>query len=217
MSKNVIIGLVAAVLIAGGAWHFYSKNGGASMMMQGSAEEAPALGSIKELMARGSSECTVSNKVENSESSGTVYVGNGKMRGDFKSVTQNPAMTIESHMISDGEFIYTWSDAMPQGVKIAVSNAETAGAKQSGQQDMYNAQVNYDCDSWRVDEKKFELPSGVEFMDLGAMMQGMNAGASANAPTNGAMNPPSKSQQCAMCDGAPEPQRSQCRQALQCR
>ena len=214
MSKNALIAVVAVVFVAGAGWYFYSRQGGA--MMAASDTNQSAQGSIKDLIARGSSKCTVTNSVENSESNGTVYVGNGKMRGDFTSVTKNPAMTVESHMISDGAFIYTWSDAMPQGVKVAVSAANTTGqpnASEGNQAEMYNAVVDYDCDSWSVDESKFEIPTDITFMDVSTMMQGGTTG-EGNA---GSMNPPSKSAQCNMCDSAPEPQRSQCREALQCR
>ncbi len=212
MNKTSIAIVLAVVLIAAGALYF-TRGGKGDSMMQANTE-SKSMGSIKDLMARGSSECTVSNKVANSESSGTVYVGNGKMRGDFKSVTVNPAMTIESHMISDGEYIYSWSSAMPQGVKMAVAATQSGQPTGQNQQDFYNSQVDYDCNSWRVDESKFEVPSDVTFMDMSSMM---NAGAQTGAPNNGSMNPPSKSNQCNMCDGAPEPQRTQCREALNCR
>ncbi len=177
-------------------------------------------GSMKDLLSRESSKCTVSNTTANSESNGTVYVGQGKMRGDFTSVTKSPDMTIESHMISDGEYIYTWSDAMAQGVKIPVASANMSGqpnAPKSEQVEMYNADVAYTCDSWRADESQFEIPPSVTFVDMSTMLQGMGTGAEAGAGNAGSMNPPSKSAQCNMCDSAPEPQRSQCRAALQCR
>jgi hypothetical protein len=206
------IGVLVAVVLAGGVW-FFTKGGSDNMMMANSAQESR--GSLKDLMSRGTSKCTVSNSVENSESSGTVYIADGKMRGDFKIVTKSPASTIESHMISDGEFIYTWSDAMPQGVKLAVSAANMTGQPNAPQQDqveMYNAALEYDCDSWSADASQFELPAGVTFMDMSAMMQG-----SVGEGNRGTMNPPSKSAQCNMCDQAPETQRTQCREALSCR
>ncbi len=217
MSKHLIIGLAAAVVVAGGGYYFYTAGSSDSMMSE--SEPTSLSGSMKDLLARTNSQCTVSNKTENSESTGTVYVGNGKMRGDFKTVTSQPvAMTIESHMISDGTTVYTWSDQAPQGFKMAVNesgNAETQpSAPEQDQVGMYNAKVAYDCSTWKVEEEKFTVPSTIQFMDVAALTKGM---APMPAPTNGAGNPPSKSQQCNMCDQAPEPQRSQCRQALNCR
>ncbi len=217
MSKTVVGIMLAVLVVAAGGWYFYSHTSGSNAMMAGNTAESSS-GTLKDLMARGTSKCTVANSQPNSESSGIVYIGDGKMRGDFKTTTTEPAMTIESHMISDGEFMYTWSDAMPQGVKVPVASANMSGqpnAPKNDQVEMYNSQVNYECDSWRVDQKQFEIPSDVTFVDISTMMPG--AGAGAGAATQGSMNPPSKSQQCAMCDSAPEPQRSQCRQALQCR
>ncbi len=219
MNKTVIGIAVGVVVVAGVGWYVYSGMGGDRMMMADVSSQNER-GSMKELMSRASSKCTVSNSTANSESNGTVYVGQGKMRGDFTSVTKSPDMTIESHMISDGDFIYTWSDAMAQGVKIPVASANMSGqpnAPKSEQVELYNAEVAYDCEPWRVDETQFEIPSSVTFVDMSTMMQGGSAGASAGAGSAGSMNPPSKSAQCNMCDAAPEPQRSQCREALQCR
>lgn len=211
MSKNAIMALVGVVIVAGAGWYFYSQKDGVSMT--GSNSET-AMGSLKDLMARGSSKCTVSNTVENSVSQGVVYIGDGKMRGDFTSTMTNPAMTIESHMISDGEFVYTWSSSMPQGIKIAVSATEgQSSAPESDTVDLYNAQVSYDCDSWSVDTAMFELPSGVTFTDLSSMMKSM-PGAGANV--QGGASVGANAQQCAACDMAPEPQKSQCRAALKC-
>ncbi len=221
MNKTVIGIVLAVVVVAAGGWYFYSSNNGdASNRMMAANTPESTRSSLKDLMARGTSKCTVSNSVANSESTGTVYIGDGKMRGDFETVMTGQEMTIESHMINDGEFIYTWSNAMPQGVKLPVDKANMSGqpnAPQNDQIDMYNADVSYECDSWSVDEKQFELPKSVTFVDISTMMPGAGAGAGAGAGTQGSMNPPSKSQQCQMCDSAPEPQRTQCRQALQCR
>ncbi len=219
MSKTIIGVVVGVVVVAAGGWYYVSQSGGNSMMGSGGITQSER-GSLKDLMTRSSTKCTVTNVTANSESSGTVYVGQGKMRGEFTTVTKSPDMTIESHMISDGEFIYTWSDAMPQGVKIPVSAAtmnDQPNAPKSEQVELYNADVAYECDSWSVDESQFEVPSSVTFVDMSSMMQGAGAGAGAGAGNAGSMNPPSKSAQCNMCDAAPEPQRSQCREALQCR
>lgn len=218
MSKTVIGIVVAVLVIAAGGWYYISGSRGNSMMMADSSQSER--GTIKDLMSRTSTKCTVSNVTANSESSGVVYVGQGKMRGEFKTVTKSPDMTIESYMISDGEYMYSWSDAMPQGVKLPIASTQMSdqpNAPKSEQVEMYNAEVSYDCDSWSVDESQFEIPSSVTFVDMSSMLQGVGAGAGAGSGNEGSMNPPSKSAQCNMCDAAPEPQRTQCRAALQCR
>lgn len=218
MSKTVIGIVVAVLIIAAGGWYYISGSRGNSMMMADSSQSER--GTIKDLMSRTSTKCTVSNVTANSESSGVVYVGQGKMRGEFKTVTKSPDMTIESYMISDGEYMYSWSDAMPQGVKLPIASTQMSdqpNAPKSEQVEMYNAEVSYDCDSWSVDESQFEIPSSVTFVDMSSMLQGVGAGAGAGSGNEGSMNPPSKSAQCNMCDAAPEPQRTQCRAALQCR
>jgi hypothetical protein len=222
MNTNVIIGIVAALALAGGGAYVYTQSD-TTASVETTSEHA-AMGTLKDLMAQGSSKCTVTNTVANSESTGTVYIGDGKMRGDFTTVTTNPAMTVESHMISDGEMIYTWSNQMPQGIKMSVSAtaAPNADAAANAQVDMYNAQVNYDCDSWNVDASQFEVPATVEFMDMNQMMQGAMK-ALPNAATQGAVDASMKAgasataQQCAACDQLPDSAKAQCKAALQCK
>ena len=59
----------------------------------------------------GSQKCTFSDSTNNS--SGTVYVSGGKMRGDFQS--SNNGKTNSSHMINDGTYVYIWTDGQTNG------------------------------------------------------------------------------------------------------
>lgn len=128
-------------------------------------------GSTAELIARGGDHvCTFDQTVENSRSTGTVYISNGKMRGDFKSDVSagGTNMSVESHMISDGEFMYTWSSMMPTGFKMAIIDSATADGTTPTSQEMFDAnmKLSYDCDPWSADASKFTLPSTVTFTEI---------------------------------------------------
>ncbi len=207
MNKTVI-GIIAVILVAAGGWYFYSSTGGSSMMTGG--DTPAAMRSMKELVASG-----VSQKCDfyepQSETSGTIYVAKGKVRGDFMSETQSG--TFVGHMISDGTTVNTWMEGMNQGFKSSFTTTEGTPAGDSQQGLDPDKKTDYKCSKWSADESKFQLPSGVTFTDMSAMMKaGAGTGA---APAPGAM--PTKSAQCNMCDQAPEPQRTQCREALSCR
>jgi hypothetical protein len=163
-------------------------------------------GTIAELVARGGSwTCNVSRVTGNEQTQGTLHVGGGKMRGDF--TAQSPKGPIESHMISDGKTMYVWSSARPQGFKMAAPAAGKAGPPANSQAKLYNQNVDYACSPWTVDAAEFELPAGITFADMSAVMGRAKAPGGAAVP---GMN-------CALCDQAPKgPARDQCRAAMHC-
>ena len=137
-----------------------------------SVEEASVFsGSAKELMARGgNNKCTFTQEVENSKSTGTVYISGQKLRGDFKSdvTAAGVNMSVESYMISDGEFMYTWSSMMPTGFKVKiVDTSATATTAPSSQQSFdSNQKLEYSCVSWTPDESQFMLPATITFKEI---------------------------------------------------
>src|SRR3989344_7159247 len=74
---------------------------------QGSNEQR----SLVELLAAGTAQkCTFDHSVDGSTNEGRIYIGNGKMRGDFSSTVNG--QTMMAHMISDGQEVNTWVDGM---------------------------------------------------------------------------------------------------------
>ena len=137
------------------------------------AEETPAddgafKGSAKALMARGGDhKCTFTQVVENSTSTGTVYISGMKMRGDFKSDVSAAGtnISVESHMISDGEFTWVWSSMMPTGMKMKIDAEAGATADQGFDA---NQELEYSCVKWNRDASQFDLPSAVTFTEIKA-------------------------------------------------
>ncbi len=190
MSTKAIIGLIAAVVvIGGGAWYFSSKGteGGAAMMgTEEKKEEAKGMGSFAELVGKaGSWKCTVKTNVEQAPSEGVAYIADGKVRADFSSkIAALGGKEVKSSMIQVDGYVYTWSDMIPQGMKMKIpENTATPQAQTSGGFD-YSAQVDYDCGPWMMDATKFDPPASVTFMELGknGMPQGMPAGMPQGAP-----------------------------------
>jgi hypothetical protein len=169
-------------------------------------------GTIAAIVAGGGSwTCNVSHAAANEKTQGTIFVGGGKMRGDFTSQTSRGP--IQSHMISDGTSMYVWSSARPQGIKMAVPAAGKAPPQGNSQGSLYNKTVNYACSPWTVDEAEFALPQDVSFIDASAMMGGTKMPGAMGAPGMGAGAP----NMCAMCDQAPQgPARDRCRAAMHC-
>jgi hypothetical protein len=124
------IGLVVAALIAAGLW--FSMQSSPAEPVSGTdrnvhlAEPAPSAtrGTLESLFGmRGSFTCSVTSDAEAGFARGTVKVKDGNVRGEFVTTTAEGEMT--AMMIKTGDTVYTWSSAMPMGVKAAASSLET--------------------------------------------------------------------------------------------
>jgi hypothetical protein len=187
MTKTTLWAIIGVVVIGGGVY-FATKNKGAEIgdvknegdsaqvATDASSSDARYKSEFKEntsllsiLNAGGSYQCTFAIDVANSKSTGTVYIANKKMAGDFESVVPQVNMTIKSHMVSDGDYMYTWSDMMPQGVKIKIdpnaTNVKTPEASGASSFD-YNQNLDYDCKAWSADTSKFIPPANITFKAL---------------------------------------------------
>lgn len=211
MNKSTALALGAIIIIVGiGAYAIY---GGKSP-----AEVAKGTTLASLLKSGTNQKCTFAYSDANSESNGTVYFANGKMRGDFENVVKAAGgKSMMSHMINDGAYSYMWSSEAPQGVKMQNVDGAPATQNESNQSVDWNQSYDYKCGSWSPDQALFALPSGITFMDLGGMMGGgmMNGGGSTGGvkPTGAA-----ETLQCSQCNQIPdETAKAQCRKALGCK
>jgi FlaG/FlaF family flagellin (archaellin) len=172
MSKMLMY-LVAAVVVLGGGYY---------LMMMGSATPAPAAsgtaqqaqqqtppastpGSFADIVkAGGSVQCTVSVTVQGTASKGTLYVSQGgaNVRGDFSTTVNGKSM--QSSMIKTGGYVYSWTDAFPQGFKVAAS--PTADPIASMNNGTVPPGTQYECRAWAPDPSKFAVPTDVKFMEM---------------------------------------------------
>jgi len=170
--------------------------------------------SLRELITTGGNhQCTFSDT--ETGSSGTVYAGNGKVRGDFQAKSNEK--TTYTHMVEDGTSFNLWIDGQTKGYKMSLAAVEKMSASVMGQYqsqavDMQK-QVDYSCKPWPVDGSKFVLPSTVTFQDYTSMMQGVMKGTSGTPSTMMQDNQAA----CGQCDNLPAGSaQTQCRVALKC-
>jgi hypothetical protein len=179
LTTKIILGVVG-VAVAGGVGYSVVTNDAAPM---GSSDGAFS-GDVFALMERGGNwKCTWAGNDDGMSIEGTVYVSGDRFRSESHMVASG--MDLSAQAVSDGEFIYTWSDAAPMGVKFSLEAAEDMASEaeaslpaneEASQQ--FAEDYDYSCERWNADSAVFELPSDVtfnDFSDFGAMMQ--NAGA----------------------------------------
>lgn len=158
------LGAVAVVLVLAGAWAYLGGAPGGPA----AAGNAGTQMSLKDLLTEGGSQkCAFSSVTDDSESSGTVYVADGQMRGDFTSAAGG--QSVMSHLLVTDNTSYVWTDNYPQGMMMSF-DAMTAG-QEGGQSAVDpNALADYSCEPWAADAGIFVLPDGVDFLDIESLM-----------------------------------------------
>lgn len=214
MNKKVVVVVVAVIvlLIAG---FFFMKRGPASPGSSSTTltqEQANSPTSLRDLIAKGISQsCTYSTD----KSQGMLYLGDGKIRGDFNVTTvdaNGQSQTTSSHMIIMDNTNYLWTEASATGIKMSFDQSATPAPVSSNTPTNSfdaNALNNYKCSAWTVDSSLFVLPTGVNFR---AFNLPSPAAAGSSAPTTG-----SNSSNCSYCDSLTGDSKTQCLTALNCK
>lgn len=128
--------------------------------------------SVADVFSVGDSlECSWNYDESDYNVNGVMYVSDNKMKQEFVSDSEKSSI-----LYLDGE-IYFWSDTTSEGLKMsaledgttddiddALSSLEAYAALYGGlgMSDEYN----FDCNSWKADSSKFEVPSDINFLDL---------------------------------------------------
>jgi hypothetical protein len=162
--KQLII-IVLVIVVAGVAW-FLLKGGsgtGVGSLTQKVSESTPFSGSLKAAVALGvPMRCTY-------EENGAEFTGILKGRQYKGSVTMQDGT--EGTIIMKDNCMYTWSDVDNQGIKTCFEEDEVDMWEQSeGSASEGSEPINYTCRPAAVTDAEFNLPSGVNFMDIDAMM-----------------------------------------------
>lgn len=142
--------------------------------------------SIKDLLGKGKDlECTWSLTEDGSTNSGQVYISGSKFMTESK--IEDPANNLSqvAYSMTDGEWMYIWSNESTEGMKMNMKEMEKMGQEasegvtpvqenqQTKEAEFYNDRMDYNCKAWQVDNSKFVLPTNINFVDFGAAMEGL--------------------------------------------
>jgi len=211
--QNILIGLGVAVAVGGGVYVYTSGNTQINEETTGEQEstrkDASKSRDFRTILSSGENvRCTFSHEENGNHTEGTIYMADSgeRISGHF---VMTGTMDTEMHIIRDNETSYMWGPAFSEGIKVAVTEDNRDVLFESDTDAAIPENVTYTCDSWRVDNSKFTVPSDVTFVDMqahmDAMMQGMPSEGSADI----------RAMQCGTCDQAGSA-REQCRTALGC-
>ena len=181
-----VLGLIIiALIVIGGIVWFWQGKGDAPETAQAPTEETavnmtPAeeetadetgvfAGTLSDLLKRGGNQqCAWSYNEGGADLSGTTYVSGKRFAGESELGSKGANMKMS--MVGDGTTMHTWFQLpgtnQMMGTKMSYTDMENAGndtsiSEQERQQVMQK--FNYRCESWKVDESKFQVPTNVTF------------------------------------------------------
>lgn len=210
MNKNMLLPMgvgLLVLIVLGVMWRMQTAPRGGTLMLDENSSSS-GVRSLNELLAVARpQQCTFSDTVDATASTqGTMYIADGKMRGDYTSVSRG--QSTQAHVVANQQEAMVWLEGSTTGYRLALS-AATANAGPAALDP--NKKINFDCGAWQPDERVFVPPTNVTFTDVRAVLQGSVAPAF-QAPSLAPGSPDA----CAACEAAIEPTRSQCRAALSC-
>lgn len=156
-------------------------------------------GKITDLLKLGKDlKCTWDTTDQGVDVSGTAYISGQKSRTEMK--INQPEMTVTSYFVSDGDTAYMWGDNQP-GFKMNLADFEDQSDDTSSDsapaENNWNQDFDYNCSAWAVDPSVFQIPTDIEFTDMGQMVEDMQGGLGD------------------MCNSLPEPQKTECLNSLE--
>ncbi len=178
---KLIFGSIILLGVGGGGWYFISKPEMATGTPVATIEQATTTLVVptgkkipfSRLMEQGGTyKCTVNQHVANMDTTGTVYMDNMRVRGEFTITTLGK--NIDSTFIMKDSYMNSWTSMAPtMGFKIKIPPHATTTEPQSttvsasGTYSWNAEQIgDYNCEAWTVDETSFTLPSGIKFKEM---------------------------------------------------
>lgn len=163
------IGIICAVAVIGFAgFHFLGNASPDDIKAQALHDEGQGdvvkVDSFKDLIGTGSYRCTVASRIENASSEGVIYISGNQFRGDFKSTIPQIGMTVDTHTIWDGEWIYAWSSLVSQGTKVR-SN-QSGVTKDIDTVLPQDNNITYECVKAPIDPSLLVLPQDITFEEV---------------------------------------------------
>jgi hypothetical protein len=150
--------------------------------------------------------CSFEWRDRSAEQKGTVYVARERSRADYEVKTRSG--TVPVHMVRDTEWTWSWGGEIPSGQGLKMRRYE-AVAKQNKDGLKYfdmDKTMDFKCQDWSVETKKFDLPADVNF-----------AAQEENAVEKLYASPRMKAMQCESCNSAENKKaRAECRRKLGC-
>ncbi len=160
--------------------------------------------------------CETTYKVgEDNEVKTIMYISGKRIRLEYDMKNPVPGMGGKTqnnfYMVSDGEYGYAWGDStlgsMMQGFKIRMDDMDSEEEAPAGTEMVDFEMPVTDCKPWIVDEKMFEIPEGIDFIDTDSLE---------NMTIEDITSSESVGIECSLCNQLPADQVANCLSSLGC-
>jgi hypothetical protein len=132
------------------------------------APKPAATAEFKSVLAqKGNYQCDYDQVQSTGQKHNVIYISNGKMRAEFRSISGDVTATTIS--VYDGRYLYTWKEGFSTGTRSTITSlgqlpaaipADLTSGKIYG--NTYES-VGWKCRVWLVDSKLLAPPSYVKF------------------------------------------------------
>lgn len=109
---------------------------------------------------KGSYECSINQTKNGVATQGTVFMDNGRIRGD--AIVQSPSGKVTASLIIRDNTVYYWNSILPSGIKLSYKTPEY----KEGDFSQFDEGGVYDCKPWKADESKFNVPKNINFQAM---------------------------------------------------
>ncbi len=107
--------------------------------------------------------CAISTLGSPLARTGTVYLSEGNLRGDF--ATTIDGRTLESSMLETGGYLYAWMAIGTHGVRLLAASTASGSAVVSYGGINPTQELSYSCNLWKADASRFAPPANIAFTD----------------------------------------------------
>ncbi len=210
----LIVSLLIIVLCVAG-FEYFSKHFNSPQSSSIRTKQKASSGKISNLeetlksllMSNKAEKCTYSTSADATPITGTVYVANRRMKGDFSLGGQQ--MHINGHMLVNKQFAYMWTDLTKQGFKLSLDEFSASNSAQNSNSQAVdlNQKITYACNNWTADNTIFAVPTGITFSPLTIPTRVVSGIPSVNTSNTSA---------CSACATLPTSAQNICRTKFHC-
>lgn len=178
----VIVAIIAALIFLGNAQNQSARPNDLPDTDNMPTDEGRFTGSIQDLFSRGKDiMCSYTHTDDKSTTNGTIYIAGEKLYGDI--ATSYGDTTQHANIIRSDQTIYIWDPTTQKGFQMTTN--DTSG---SGNTQIFQNKLDFNCIPWNRDEQKFVPPSSVTFTDPTTYSQEIQAQATPSEDANESAN-----------------------------
>ncbi|MDO8241048.1 MAG: hypothetical protein Q7T51_03670 [Candidatus Moranbacteria bacterium] len=187
MNKNIIVGVVVAIIVLGAGAFFFMKGKSVNAPVNGVANQVVEQGGVTSAVKQGlmgmlENATGVKCSVSDATGSYTVIAKGEKARIEgmnFANPSDPTQKDERGTMINNGDWAFIWSGK--EGMKFNMKEMQAANPQTAAEEptdwrgwaaEMQNSGAKYECNPTVATDLDFTPPADVKFQDLGEMMRG---------------------------------------------